>query len=122
MLFNTQSYNHGGHGRVILTGRATRDRQTEGRGEVRPARQKKKKGSGRIRDKQQTAYTEQLHLLQEPGADGHERLFRPLVEPVDGRAVGDGRELSATDTQRGAHRGETQHHLQHVGREMDEGG
>lgn len=52
-----------------------------------------------------------LGFLQEAGTDGHQGVFRPLVEPVDGRAVDDGRELSCPDTQDGAHGGEAQDHL-----------
>ena len=37
---------------------------------------------------------EQIDFTEEAAADGDERLLRPLVEPVDARRVGDGRELA----------------------------
>ena len=56
-------------------------------------------------------HVEQLDVLKEPGADRDEGLLGPLVEPVDGRAVGHGRELAAPHTQRRPHRGEAEDHL-----------
>lgn len=52
-----------------------------------------------------------LCLLQEASTHGHQGIFWPLVEPVDGCAVDHGRELSGSHTQDGAHGGETQNHL-----------
>jgi len=59
----------------------------------------------------QYSYRQQIHFFQEPFADRHQRLFRPFMEPVDTRAVGDGWELTTPHTQCIAHRWETQHHL-----------
>lgn len=65
-----------------------------------------------------------LGLLQEAGADGHQGVFRPLVEPVDGRAVDHGRELPRPHAQDGAHGGEAQDHLDagHSGATQGAGG
>lgn len=65
-----------------------------------------------------------LGLLQEAGADGHQGVFRPLVEPVDGRAVDHGRELPRPHAQDGAHGGEAQDHLDagHSGAAQGAGG
>lgn len=52
-----------------------------------------------------------LGLLQEARTDGHQGIFRPLMEPVDGRAVDHSWEFSGSYPQHGAHRGETQDHL-----------
>lgn len=52
-----------------------------------------------------------LCLLQEASTHGHQGIFWPLVEPVDGCAVDHGRELPGSHTQDGAHGGETQNHL-----------
>lgn len=52
-----------------------------------------------------------FRVLQEAKADGLQGLLRPLVEPVNGRAVHDGGELPAADPQLGPHRGEAESHL-----------
>lgn len=52
-----------------------------------------------------------LGFLEEARAHGHQGVFRPLVEPVDGRAVDNSRELPRPHTQDGAHGRETQDHL-----------
>uniref|UniRef100_A0A5F9CN87 CDP-diacylglycerol--glycerol-3-phosphate 3-phosphatidyltransferase n=1 Tax=Oryctolagus cuniculus TaxID=9986 RepID=A0A5F9CN87_RABIT len=66
------------------------------------------------------ALQQQLH--QEAGADGHQGVLRPLVEPVDGRAVDHGRELPRSHAQDGAHGGEAQDHLGAVTDELLGGG
>ena len=55
---------------------------------------------------------DELDFREEARADRDERLFRPLVEPVDGRAVDDGGELPPTHAEGGANGGEAQHHLE----------
>ena len=52
-----------------------------------------------------------FRVLQEAEADRLQGLFRPLVEPDDGRAVHDGGELPAADPQVGPHRGEAESYL-----------
>lgn len=52
-----------------------------------------------------------LSVLQEAKADRLQGLLRPLVKPVDGRAVHNGWELPAADPQLVPHRGETESHL-----------
>lgn len=46
-------------------------------------------------------YRQHFEVLQELLGDGDERLLRPLVEPVDGRGVDEGRELAGTDAEGG---------------------
>lgn len=53
-----------------------------------------------------------LCVLKEARADGHQGVLWPLVEPVDSRAVDHSREFSCSHSQDGAHRGETQDHLE----------
>lgn len=63
-----------------------------------------------------------VRVLQEAEADRLQCLLRPLMEPVDGRAVHNGWELPATDPQLVPHRGETESHLRsQKGEENQEG-
>lgn len=52
-----------------------------------------------------------LHVLQEAEADRLQCLLRPLMKPVDSRAVHNGGELPAADPQLVPHRGEAESHL-----------
>ena len=65
-------------------------------------------------------YTQQFHFLQEPSADRHESLFRPLVEPINARAVDDGRELPATHAQCGTDGREAEDYFEHASHAVDE--
>lgn len=51
------------------------------------------------------------YLLYEGGADRLKGQLRPGVEPVYGRTVDQGRELTSTGTQGEPYRGKTQDHL-----------
>lgn len=54
---------------------------------------------------------EQFDIPKESSADRDERLFRPLVEPIDVRCVRDGRELPAAHSESTSDRRETEHNL-----------
>ena len=61
------------------------------------------------------AYCDEVNFREESWANRDERVYGPLMEPVNVGAVDNGRELSAADPQSGADRGEAQHDLQTSG-------
>jgi len=61
-----------------------------------------------------TSHLKLFQVINEPLADGHQSLLGPLVEPINGRAVSDSRELTTPYTQRGTHGREAQDNLSAV--------
>ena len=59
-------------------------------------------------------------FFQKTTTDGEQSFFRPLVEPINGRTVCDGRELATPDAECVADGRETQHHFKVTSHAIDE--
>ena len=65
-------------------------------------------------------YLQQFHLLQEPSRYADQRLFGPLMEPIDTRAICDRRKLPSTHAQSGTDGREAEDDLQCATDAVDE--